>query len=830
MSARVGRHRLLLLLGAALAVAFAASRPPVVDLAHRLVAWTGGGAGGGSVHAEVLPSAAAPTGSAIGTDVSLSWSPVVMVSGAQVDGYEVRRYDLDGTLHATLDGCDGLVTGTMCTELGVPVGSWRYALVTRSGSWTAVESPRSTTIAVGGASLGFTSSTTITALPATLQGAVSGFRASEGLTFHLDAEDGPVLAGTPSAVGPDGTATVSVTLPAGTDDSPHAVVAVGDGGTVARAAVSIVDPPSLVALEAFDVDRDGRVDRVAATFDEPLAAYTAGTAPWALSAAPSGATLASVSVSGAVATLELTEGTGAATTALGSFKVALGVSGTGVRDANGHRSSFPATAPVDRAAPALLSATMSEAVVNGRVDRITLTFSETLAAASSGTAPLTLASVPSGGTAASLTTSGTTATIGITEGPGAPDTAVGDLTVALAPSATGIRDAAGNPSSFAARAPADAAAPVAVSRLGYDVDANGRFDRVVVAFSEALAPYGAGTAGWGLSSAPSGATLGSVSASGTTATLALTEGTGTRTTAVGSFRLSLTKQADGIRDAAGNQTSFASSSATAVADRAGPVPNVVSLLDGTTSGNGNGKVDRVTVTWTETISTTYAAGTALWTLTDVPSGGTLASVGLTTSTVTLTLTEGTGAADTAVGAMRVAMGASASGVRDGSGNPAPAFAPVAPRDQARAVPLDVTDTNGATDGRVEPGDTLSLRFSEPLAAASVPSTSTVTLADPTGTGNDTLSIAGITNGARSTGSNAYVTTDATSASWPATVALSADRTTITVTVGSTCTGTGCAGLGTATSAASFSYLGATTLDDGTIAVTTGARTFSRRLF
>jgi hypothetical protein len=40
-----------------------------------------------------------------------------------------------------------------------------------------------------------------------------------------------------------------------------------------------------------DNDADGKVDRVVVTFDEALAAYTAGTAPWTLTNVPSAGTL-----------------------------------------------------------------------------------------------------------------------------------------------------------------------------------------------------------------------------------------------------------------------------------------------------------------------------------------------------------------------------------------------------------------------------------------------------------------------------------------------------------------------------------------------------------
>jgi hypothetical protein len=113
----------------------------------------------------------------------------------------------------------------------------------------------------------------------------------------------------------------------------------------------------------------------------------------------------------------------------------------------------------------------------------------------------------------------------------------------------------------------------------------------------------------------------------------------------------------------------------------------------------------------------------------------------------------------------------------------------------------------------------------------VPATTTLTLADPAGSGNDTLTLSGITNGARNTGSGSYITADNTAASYTSTVTLSADRKTITVTVGSTCSGTGCTALGTVTSAASLSMSAAATLKDAAAVVAnTTAVTVSIRLF
>ena len=119
----------------------------------------------------------------------------------------------------------------------------------------------------------------------------------------------------------------------------------------------------------------------------------------------------------------------------------------------------------DTIGPALVSLSMRDNNANGKVDRVLATFSEALAAYSAGTAPWTLANVPSGGSLSSVSVSGTLATLTIAEGAGAPDTAVGSFTLALASAATGIRDAAGNLSAFAATSPADGARPVLVSGI-----------------------------------------------------------------------------------------------------------------------------------------------------------------------------------------------------------------------------------------------------------------------------------------------------------------------------------------------------------------------------
>jgi hypothetical protein len=198
--------------------------------------------------------------------------------------------------------------------------------------------------------------------------------------------------------------------------------------------------------------------------------------------------------------------------------------------------------------------------------------------------------------------------------------------------------------------------------------------------------------------------------------------------------------------------------------------------------------------------------------------------------VTLTLTEGGGAQDTAVGGMTVALAASATGIRDAAGN-LTSLAARAPADGARPVTVTVTDTYGATDGKIEPGDSIVITLSEAVSAATVPSSATVTLTDPNGSGNDTLAITGVMNGSRSTGSNNYVTLNNSSAAFAnSTVTLGNGGKTITVVVGPACAGTGCAALGTVTNTPNLSYQSATTITDPAGNAATGTKTVAIRLF
>lgn len=452
--------------------------------------WSADGPGIGLSRAASVGTPSPPTATLASDDVTVSWASATLTGGVAVDGYVVTRYDNANVAQAPGAGCAGTIAALTCVEANLPAGAWRYSVTAVKGGWSGPESAKSTTVAVVAPTLSLTSPTTTT-LPRTFSGTISRFSAGSSLTFRLDSPTGTVLTGTPTTVPAGGGGSITVTIPVGVSDTTHLLYAVDGTGSSASASFSYADSPTLSTLQMFDVNSNGRIDQVVATFDEVLDTYTAGTAPWTLTSAPSGATLSSVSVSGTQATLQLTEGTGTATTAVGSFRVALTANPGGIRDLNGNQSSFAATAPADKAPPALLTLSLLDNNTNGKVDRVRAVFSETLASYSAGTAPWTLANVPSGATLSSASVSSATVTVILTEGAGGADTSVGTMTVALTTSPTGVRDAAGNRSSFAATTPIDGAKPVAVSVSDTDGTTNGLVepgDSVSITFSEALAP------------------------------------------------------------------------------------------------------------------------------------------------------------------------------------------------------------------------------------------------------------------------------------------------------------------------------------------------------
>ncbi|MEZ5249592.1 MAG: Ig-like domain-containing protein [Ilumatobacteraceae bacterium] len=148
--------------------------------------------------------------------------------------------------------------------------------------------------------------------------------------------------------------------------------------------------------------------------------------------------------------------------------------------------------------------------------------------------------------------------------------------------------------------------------------------------------------------------------------------------------------------------------------------------------NTNGRVNRVTITWSESLAATTTNRT-IWTLANVPSGGTLSSVSVGHHRH----------AHDHRGCRRAptpASGRSRSRLAPAANGPATLPAPVdlrRSRPHRRRPPVaGVCVRHQRRDRRcAQPGDTLSVLFSEPMDTSSIPATTTVTLTDPAGAGS-----------------------------------------------------------------------------------------------
>jgi Bacterial Ig-like domain len=451
----------------------------------------------GTLGAPSNVSATAPAGD--GT-VAVGWNASPLVNGISPQGYYVLRHQSGGgTVAACGTSPSSLTTATSCNDVTVPNGSYTYTVIAKYHSFTASAVSNQVTVindttapsvtvnqkagqadpasvlpivftvtfsesvtgfiagdvTRGGTSTGGT--VAVTGSGASYEISLSGAVTDGTVSFSITAAKAQDLAGnnntastsTDNTVTYDGTApALTLTAPAngsattdttptisgaagnGATDSTTVTVKIyngtGTGGTVAQtltptrttttwtttaatlaqgtytaqatqtdsagniatstANTFAVDTtvPTVTALNMFDTDADGRVDQVKATFDETLASSTA-IAPWALTNVPSAGSLSAVATSGAVATLTLNEGAGAADTSVGLFAIALATSASGIRDAAGNQASFAAAAPDDGAGPVLMTATSTAGATANRMqagDTFVLTFSEGLAPSS----------------------------------------------------------------------------------------------------------------------------------------------------------------------------------------------------------------------------------------------------------------------------------------------------------------------------------------------------------------------------------------------------------------------------------------------------------------
>lgn len=132
------------------------------------------------------------------------------------------------------------------------------------------------------------------------------------------------------------------------------------------------------------------------------------------------------------------------------------------------------------AEPLMTGMTMQDQNADGWVDTVAVTFDA--AVSTTNLSDWTLTNVPSGATLLSATPSGNQVLLALGGGAGAPDTAAGSFTVALA-------DTTGTLTSFGPTAPADGAGPVPIALSTTNAGTAGRMeagDTLAVTFSEDL--------------------------------------------------------------------------------------------------------------------------------------------------------------------------------------------------------------------------------------------------------------------------------------------------------------------------------------------------------
>lgn len=129
-------------------VAVATLAPLIGHLPSADAAWAAGGTGLATGAATVMPAGAAPTATADGNVVTVSWPTVNMASGASVAGYLVQRFNASNGASAAVGGtCSGIVATPRCREI-VSSGSWFYTVTPVQLTWSGAQSPPGNTLLV----------------------------------------------------------------------------------------------------------------------------------------------------------------------------------------------------------------------------------------------------------------------------------------------------------------------------------------------------------------------------------------------------------------------------------------------------------------------------------------------------------------------------------------------------------------------------------------------------------------------------------------------------------------------------------------------------------
>jgi hypothetical protein len=508
-----------------------------------------------------------------------------------------------------------------------------------------------------------------------------------------------------------------------------------DGATIATAtwaAVTATDAAAPVPVSAAykDADNDGSVERIDITMtaDTGLACtWNAGDWSFPVAGTVNVTGSSACAVGGNDIRLTVTGTTAWTTGGVTNPTVIYTNNANRVTDgAANYTATWAAVTATDAAAPWVISARyLDNNPANGRVDRVEFTTTADTGIACTaftGNADFTVGTAGEVGLASNVAdtcASNGTSTVTISLATqGTLNTTGGATTpvVTYTQPGNGVEDGIGNDMQTAVgRSVTDAAAPVPVSALYKDADANGTVDRIDVTMTADVGlACTFNVADWSFPVAGTVNVTGSSACaiSGNDIRLSVTGTTAATTGGVTNPTIIYTNNANRVTDGAANNT--ATWAAVTATDGAAPVPVSAVYQDWT---GPDGQVDRIVLTMSNDIGLALTAYADLdWTITAgsvglanetwVSAGG----LGLTISTL--------GTANVTGGGVNpaVAYTNNANRLGDGSGNFTATFGAVAATDNAAPIIVNTYSTTTDTTGKVKAMD---ITFSESILDASV---------------------------------------------------------------------------------------------------------------
>lgn len=500
-------------------IKYAAAVLALVVAATATAYWTTHGSGNASATAGTLNPPTNVAGNANQSTVSVSWTGSTLSNGTPAQGYYVTRTNTSTSVTSAACGSSSssLISGTSCSDTSVPNATYTYKVTAVYHTWTAVSAASSqVTVAAdltapsisttfpteGGVykssswTAGCSPNTGICGTASDSGGVasveVSILRQStskywDGSGFNDTSENFRAATGTTSwrydlALPPDGDYTVHVRATDGFGNTTAAGSYLVRHFTIDTTAPSVSVTKVNGSTVTFPYSTNQNVTSIGGSCGS--AANDLASISWSFDGRSGTATCSAGSWSTGTFTAVTTEGT---YTAQASQS-----------DSVGNTGSDSKSVTIDKTAPTLSTLQMFDTDHNGKLDQVKATFNESLN--TSYTAPntvWTLANAPGGAgntiATSGVSVSGTVATLTLNEGtvntaPGVySGTTLSSFTIALAANANGIRDVAGNTSSFAATSASDKANPVATAltfNSGNNTPSEG--DTIDIAFSEPL--------------------------------------------------------------------------------------------------------------------------------------------------------------------------------------------------------------------------------------------------------------------------------------------------------------------------------------------------------